>query len=255
MKAKQMFKQKMFRQPTGCIPWQPEVLCGKLLNLEVTVGVAVSASKCSQILSAQNDHSHVQTPTVSLPKRLSHGCPPPPQRQCVICLTPHGHLSTNGSETFPGTTSRQLNLFSMMMLNTSLDPKPNAINGPQCKILTDMAMALFFQYQQCNFSRPIRLQFLWKDAREILALKASLRISLVLVWNHLKSTCNVSASNPQRLEQGARLGQLCRYKRERTKITRSSRWSLCCNVCTWKTPGRRSSGSWWSRQPCVSALV
>ena len=158
--------------------------------------------------------------------------PPPPQRQCVICLTPQGHLSTNGSETFPGTTSRQLNLFSMMMLNTSLDPKPNAINGPQCKILTDMAMALFFQYQQCNFSRPIRLQFLWKDAREILALKASLRISLVPVWNHLKSTCNVSASNPQRLEQGARLGQLCRYKRERTKITRSSRWSLCRNVCT-----------------------
>ena len=156
------------------------------MNLEVTVGVAVSASKCSQILSAQNDHSHV----------------------CVICLTPQGHLSTNGSETFPGTTSRQLNLFSMMMLNTSLDPKPNAINGPQCNILTDMAMALFFQYQQCNFSRPIRLQFLWKDAREILALKASLRISLVMVWNYLKSTCNVSASNPQRLEQGARLGQL-----------------------------------------------
>ena len=129
-------------------------------------------------------------------------------RVCVICLTPQGHLSTNGSETFPGTTSRQLNLFSMMMLNTSLDPKPNAINGPQCNILTDMAMALFFQYQQCNFSRPIRLQFLWKDAREILALKASLRISLVMVWNYLKSTCNVSASNPQRLEQGARLGQL-----------------------------------------------
>ena len=39
-------------------------------------------------------------------------------------------------------------------------------------------MALFFQYQQCNFSHPIRLQFLWKDGREILALKASLRISL-----------------------------------------------------------------------------
>ena len=48
-----------------------------------------------------------------------------------------------------------------------------------------------------------------------------------MVWNHLESTCNVSASNPQRLEQGARLGQLCRYKRERTKTTRSSRWSLC----------------------------
>ena len=101
-------------------------------------------------------------------------------------------------------------------------------------------MALFFQYQQCNFSHPIRLQFLWKDGREILALKASLRISLVTVSNHLESTCHVSASNPQRLEQGARLGQLCRYKRERTKTTRSSRWSLCRKVCTWKTPRRRS---------------
>ena len=36
----------------------PEVLCGKWLNLEVTVGVAVSTSKCSQTSSAQNDHSH-----------------------------------------------------------------------------------------------------------------------------------------------------------------------------------------------------
>ena len=134
MKVKQMFKQKMFfRQPTGCIPWQhtPEVLCGKLLNLEVTVGVAASTSKCSQILSAQNDRSHGANayhfqsdwPTVA-----------PPRRQRVICLTPQGHLSTTGSETFPGTTSRQLNLFFMMMLNTSLDPKPNEINGPQCKI-------------------------------------------------------------------------------------------------------------------------
>ena len=101
-------------------------------------------------------------------------------------------------------------------------------------------MALFFQYQQCNFSHPIRLQFLWKDGREILALKASLRISLVTVSNHLESTCNVSASNLQRLEQGARLGQLCRYKRERTKTTRSSRWSLRRKVCMWKTPRRRS---------------
>ena len=124
----------------------------------------------------------------------------------------------------------------MVMLNTSLDPKPNAINGPpltSIQNLTDMAMALFFQYQLCNFSRPMRLQFLWKEGREILALKASLRISLVMVWNHLKSTCNVSASNPQRLEPGARLGQLCRYKRERTKKIRSSRWSLCRKVCTW----------------------
>ena len=69
---------------------------------------------------------------LSLPKGLTHRCPP--RRQRVICPTPQGHLSTTGSETFPGTTSRQLNLFSMMMLNTSLDPKPNAINGPQCKI-------------------------------------------------------------------------------------------------------------------------
>ena len=60
MKAKLMFKRKtrklFFRQPTGCIPWQhtPEVFSGKWLNLEVAVGFAVSASKCSQISSAQN---------------------------------------------------------------------------------------------------------------------------------------------------------------------------------------------------------
>ena len=171
---------------------------------------------------------------LSLPKQLTQRCPP--RRQRVISLTPKGHLSTTGSETFPGTTSCQLNLFSMMMRNTSPDPKPDAINGlngAQCTNLTDMAMALFIQYQQCNFSRPIRFQFLWKDGREILALKASLRTTLVMVWNHFESTCNVSASNPQRLEQGARLGQLCRYKlREQTKTTRSSRWSLCRKVCT-----------------------
>ena len=72
---------------------------------------------------------------LSLPKQLTQRCPP--RRQRVICLTPQGHLSTTGSETFPGTTSRQLNLFSMMMQNTSPDPKPDAINGlngAQCKI-------------------------------------------------------------------------------------------------------------------------
>ena len=164
---------------------------------------------------------------LSLPKQLTQRCPPP----TAACDSPYP-----GSETFPGTTSRKLNLFSMMMQNTSPDQKPDAINGlngAQCTNLTDMAMALFIQYQQCNFSRPIRLQFLWKDGREILALKASLRITLVMVWNHFESACNVSAANPQRLEQGARLGQLCRYKlREQTKTTRSSRWSLCRKVCT-----------------------
>ena len=38
MKVKQIFKQKMiFRQPTGCIPWQrtPKVFCGKWLNFAV----------------------------------------------------------------------------------------------------------------------------------------------------------------------------------------------------------------------------
>ena len=75
---------------------------------------------------------------LSLPKRLTHRCPP--RRQRVIYLTPRPLRAifqrlTTGSETFPGKTSRQLNLFSMtmMMLNTSLDPKPNPINGPQCK--------------------------------------------------------------------------------------------------------------------------
>ena len=97
--------------------------------------------------------------------------------------------------------------------------------------LTDMAMALLCQYQQGNFSPPMRLQFLWKDGREILALKASFRIRLVMVWNHVESACNESASNSQKPEQGAHLGLLCRYKRERTKTRRSSRWSLCRKVC------------------------
>ena len=94
MEVKQMFKQKMFfRQPTGCIPWQhtPEVMCGKWLNLEVAVGVAVSANKCSQILSAQNHHSHSANayhfqsdwPTVALHDGSG-----------VIYLAPQGHLST-----------------------------------------------------------------------------------------------------------------------------------------------------------------
>ena len=69
---------------------------------------------------------------LSLPKRLTHRRPP--RRQRVICLTPQGHLLTTGSETFPDTTSRQLNLFSMMMRAMGLDPKPDAMNGPQCKI-------------------------------------------------------------------------------------------------------------------------
>ena len=102
-------------------------------------------------------------------------------------------------------------------------------------------MALLCQYQQCNFSRPMRLQFLWKDGREMLALKASFRIRLIMVWNHLESTCNESASNSQRLEQGARLGQLCRYKRERRKTRRSSRWSLslCRKFCIYLKEARR----------------
>ena len=69
---------------------------------------------------------------LSLPKRLTQRCPPRLQR--VICLAPHSHLPTTGSETFPGTTSRQLNLYSMMMMRKmSLDLKPDAINGPWCK--------------------------------------------------------------------------------------------------------------------------
>ena len=75
----------------------------------------------------------------------------------------------------------------------------------------------------------------------IFALKASLRISLSnglesfgihLQCERFESAKAVSASNPQRLEQGARLGQLYRYKRERTKTTRSSHWTLCRKVCT-----------------------
>ena len=75
--------------------------------------------------------------------------------------------------------------------------------------------------------------------REILVLKASFRIRLVMVWNHVESACNESASNSQRLEQGARLGQLCRYKRERTKTRRSSRWSFCRKICIYLKEARR----------------
>ena len=192
---------------------------------------------------------------LSLPKRLTQRCLPRLQR--VICLAPQSHLPTTGSETFPGTTSCQWTCFRWwwwwwwwcktrnLMQSMDLDARFNG-HGHGFVFSIPAAVKLF---------PPMRLQFLWKDGREILALKASLRISLVVVWNHLESTCNVSASNPQRLEQGARLGQLCRYNRERTKTRRSSRRSLCRKVCTWKTPGGRSSGSWWSGQPCVSALV
>ena len=75
--------------------------------------------------------------------------------------------------------------------------------------------------------------------REILVLKASFRIRLVMVWNHVESAGSESASNSQRLEQGARLGQLCRYKRERTKTRRSSRWSLCHKICIYLKEARR----------------
>ena len=118
-----------------------------------------------------------------------------------------------------------------LMRKMSLVPETRCNQWTSMQDLTDMAMALLCQYQQCNFSPPMRLQFLWKDGREILVLKASFRIRLVVVWNHLESTCNENASNSQKLEQGARLGQLCRYKRERTKTGRSSRWSLCRKVC------------------------
>ena len=246
MKVKQMFKQqRFFRQPTGCITWQhtPKVLCGKWLNLEVAVGFAVSASKCSLSSSKR----------LSLPKRFPQRCPhdgsvwfAPPLRAIKQRLAAKGfrHNLTPREPVFDKDDAKR-------------EPGPETWRNQWTSMqnLTDMAMVLFFQYQHCNISRPMRLQFLWKDGREILALKASLRISLVMVWNHLESTCNARAWNPQRLEQRARLQQLCRYRRDRTKITRSSRWSLCRKVSAWKTSGRRSSGSWWSRQPCVSGLL
>ena len=67
----------------------------------------------------------------SLRKRFKQRCPLRLQRG--ICLAPQCHLSTTGSDTFPGTSSRQLNMFSMMR-KISLDPKPDALNAPQCKI-------------------------------------------------------------------------------------------------------------------------
>ena len=87
---------------------------------------------CKQMLSnfVSSKRPFPRCKRLSLQKRLTQRCPP--RRQRVIFLTPHGHLSATGSETFPGTISRQLNLFSMMMMR--IDPKPDAINGPQCTI-------------------------------------------------------------------------------------------------------------------------
>ena len=225
----------------------------------------------------------------------------------------------------------------MMMLSTSLDPKPNAINGPQCKIWRTWPWLCSFNTSSATFpvqwdsvfcgrmvekfgaegippnqfsnglqcerfesakartgsrfgtavqiqkganedhtlkslefvSQSLYLKDSRKKIKRLLVKPATVRISACvrhscmhlqksLRTQHLKwlrKCADQFCIVQDRLEQGARLGQLCRYKRERTKITRSSRWSLCCKVCTWKTPGRRSSGSWWSRQPCVSALV
>ena len=88
---------------------------------------------CFRKQTLSNFVSSKRWKSLSLPKRLTQRCLPRLQR--VISLAPQSHLPTTGSETFPGTTSRQLNQFSMMMMRKlSLDPKPDAINGPWCKI-------------------------------------------------------------------------------------------------------------------------
>ena len=90
----------------------------------------------------------VQTPVAS--KAISPTLPS--RRQRVICLTPQGNQATTGSERFPGTTSRQENLFSTrMMRKESLDPKPDAINGPQCKIWRTWPWFCFFNTSSATF--------------------------------------------------------------------------------------------------------
>ena len=190
-----------------------------------------------QMLS--NFFSSERRKRLSLRKRFTQRCPLRLQRP-MFFLAPQSHLSTTGSDTLTRSqVQAHANLGHVFDAEDEPCPETRCNQWTSMQDLTDMAMALFCQYQQCNFSCPMRLQFLWKDGREILALKASFRIRLVMVWNHLESTCNESASNSQKLEQGARLGQLRRYKRERTKTRRSSRWSLCRKVCIYLKEPRR----------------
>ena len=78
---------------------------------------------CSRKQMLSNFVSSKRWKRLSLRKRFTQRCPLRLQR--AICLAPQCHLS--------GTSSRQLNMFSMMR-KMSLDPKPDAINGPQWKI-------------------------------------------------------------------------------------------------------------------------
>ena len=241
MKVKQMFKQKMFfRQPTGCIPWQrtPKVFCGKRWNLEVGVGFAVPSSECSQISSAQNggsayhfesDSRNVALYDCSL-RFFSSLLRAIFQRLAVTHVTHSqaqahtniGHVFDAEDEPCPETRCNQW---------TSMQDLTDMAWHGHGSVVSIPALQFFPSNET-----PV---FVERWYREILVLKACFRIRLVMVWNHLESTCNESASNSQRLEQGARLGQLCRYKRERTKTRRSSRWSLCRKVCIYLKEPRR----------------
>ena len=113
---------------------------------------------------------------LSLPKRWIQRYPPRLQR--VIPLAPQSHLSTTESKTFPGASSRQMNLFSMMMLmmrKRSLDPKPDAINGPQCKIWRTWPWLCFFntssatvpvQWDSSFCGRMVEKYWRWREPSE-----------------------------------------------------------------------------------------
>ena len=88
---------------------------------------------CSRKQMLSNFVSSKRWKRLSLRKQLTQRGQPL-RLQRAICLAPQSHLSTTGSDTFPGIfRSRHLNMFSMMR-KMSLDPKPDAINGPQSKI-------------------------------------------------------------------------------------------------------------------------
>ena len=126
-----------------------------------------------QMLS--NFFSSERRKRLSLRKRFTQRCPLRLQRP-MFFLAPQSHLS----RTTRSQVQAHANLGHVFDAEDEPCPETRCNQWTSTQDLTDMAMALLCQYQQGNFSPPMRLQFLWKDGREILALKASFRIRLVI---------------------------------------------------------------------------
>ena len=181
------------------------------------------ASRCSQISSAQNSRNVYRFES-DLPRYVA-------RYDCSLRHVTHsqaqahtniGHVFDAEDEPCPETRCNQW---------TSMQDLTDMAWHGHGSVVSIPALQFFPSNET-----PV---FVERWYREILVLKACFRIRLVMVWNHLESTCNESASNSQKLEQGARSGLLCRYKRERTKTRRSSRWSLCGKICIYLKEARR----------------